>query len=164
MNPMESSSLARVQKLSRVFRVVCWILLVLLAMLAISVTVPQIQTALYEGRMVVTAITMSLLGHLYWAVAVFLLERLFRNFSRHGFFHRDGVRLLKWLGILFVGAGFFQGFMTTAMAASNREVLPYVLTSFFSMAAQILLGLFLLMLSWVMKEACDLKTQQSLTV
>ncbi|MCB1234947.1 MAG: DUF2975 domain-containing protein [Verrucomicrobiae bacterium] len=159
----------RIQKLSRLFQGVCRVLIGLLALAAISVSVPQVQKLLGGGRDLTLRafLPTTLFLHAYWIVALWLLERLFHSFARHGVFAPRGAHFLRWLGFMFLGSGalqFLQILLVLGLSISRSEELSILLASLPSVLGSLLLGATILMFGWVMEEGCELREQQSYTI
>jgi hypothetical protein len=157
-----SSRLDRIRKMSLLFRLVSRIMMAAIALVAISVTVPQLQNMARGATDSMTPqqafFPTALLVHGYWFGAVCLLERMFSAFANHGVFHPAGARFMKWLGGLVLAGGFLH-----LLGAAFLFAGPFFAGLFITIPV-LTLGGVLLMLGLVLEEACELREQQEYTI
>lgn len=164
----ETPRLRRVMKLSRALRLICRILMAGLV-LASAATVANVflgaappQNGALPGPVYLPAV---LLAYLWWFASILLLERMFNAFLHHGVFHPAGARCLKWLGAIYLLCGTLPvvGFVIQAIADPARvgELLTLVVAA---LNPALLGGLILLMIGWILEEACELRAEQDLTI
>ncbi len=166
---LQSPRLRRVLKLSRVFRIICWIMMAGLILAAIGVSIPQIQKLFTGGDGDAQTpqqafFPAALFLHAWWFAAIWFLERMFRSFSTNGVFHPSGARYLKWLGFWFLLSGCIPlvlGMFSFAIGNLRASEIIAILAPASSPA---LLGAIILMIGWILEEACELRAEQELTI
>lgn len=161
-----SPRLLRVQKLSRVFRLICRLLMAFIVLVAIFGAIPSLQRLFVnEGSLTTVSIFFpaAVFIHGYFFLMAWLLERMFNAFADYGVFHPSGARYLKWLGLLFIVSGSIQ--LMLGLYVMVFEVFHVaMLGGFYGTIGTIILGAFTLMLGWVLEEACELREQQVFTI
>ncbi len=164
----ETPRLRRVMKLSRTLRLICRILMAGLVLASAVTTVSVFrgtappQDGGSAGPVYLPAV---LLVYLWWFGSILLLERMFNAFLHRGVFHPSGARFLKWLGAMYLFCGTLPvvGFVIQLLGDSAHpgELLGLVVAS---LNPALLGGLILLMIGWILEEACELRAEQDLTI
>ena len=170
MKPTLPPRLVKVRQLSLAFRLVCRVLFVLTVLLGIGLAVPYL--LLYQpgvgakpGAYAVGVMVIGLVSLAYWAAGLWVLERLFSVFVTGRVLDPNSGRWLKWFGFWVATALLLPiGMrMTLDWAAFGR--LGAIREGPFAPAIGcFLLGLFLMMLGWVLEEASEPQAEQDLTV
>ena len=163
-----SPRLSRVRQISLAFRVMCRVLIVLTVLLLIALAVPMVTSygrgsggdLHYAGVRVLAVLTL-----IYWVVGLWMLERLFSVFASGRVFAPESGRWLTRFGFWVATVSLLPlgGRMALDWAAYGR--LGAVGEGPFAPAVGALfVGLFLMMLGWVLEEASELQAEQDLTV
>ena len=158
----DSPRLRKVEKLSRVCRLICRILLAVIILSAlfqlisplIRMTSISPHLAVYPGYLV---------NHGILIAGIWIMERVFNSFVERGVFHPGGARWLKWLGGLFIGVGLFHLF-GGLYVLTNQESPMVTVANLLGTVDSMIIGVFVLMLGWVLEEACELRKQQEFTI
>ncbi len=87
--------------------------------------------------------------------------RLLNLWETGVFFSKTNVRLLRWLGHLAFGNGLLG--VVAPVVSSGLVTFPSIIISPFN-SPWVVGGLFVIMLSYIMEEACKLREDQDLTV
>ena len=97
-------------------------------------------------------------------LAVVSFYRLLNLYEQGTVFSLANVRLYKWLGCLAVGYGLLEA--CAPMIRSDVDIFRHLEIFLFEVAGSpwIIGGLFVVMISLIMKEACKLREEQELTV
>ena len=164
-----SPRLARVRQLSLAFRMICRVLLVLTVLLAIGWVIPMLSRqptrgatpAAYDiGVMVIGLVSLS-----YFLGGLWMLERLFSVFATGHVFEPSSGRWLKRFGFwiatvmllpMVLRMGLDWAVFGRLGAIGEGPFAPIV--------GAFVVGLFLMMLGWVLEEASELQAEQELTV
>lgn len=164
---LSSSRREKVQRLSRVFRLMCRVLLGFGGFVIVGLTIPYMMARsgpapdLYSTGATVIGVA----GLCYWLVGAWLLERLFSNFIAGRFLETENGLWLKRFGFwmatccLFPFAGRYL--WDVALYGGPGAIKESPMAPIFG---SILAGLFLIMLGWVLEEAGELQAEQELTV
>ncbi|MDQ3815581.1 MAG: DUF2975 domain-containing protein [Armatimonadota bacterium] len=166
-SPLPSSRREKVQRLSRVFRLMCRVLLAFGSCVIVGLTIPYLLAR--RGPMPdfysMGATVIGMAGLCYWLLGAWLLERLFSNFIAGRHLESSSGLWLKRFGFwmatccLFPFAGRYLwdvAFYGAPGAIRETPMAPIF--------GSILAGLFLLMLGWVLEEAGELQAEQELTI
>ena len=163
-----SPRLERIRQVSRGFRMVCRVLIAVAVLLLIGVAIPM--AASYgPGRGAdlhhVGVGVLGLLSLAYWVAGLWMLERLFSVFVGGRVFDPDSGRWLTRFGFWVATVMLLPlaGRVALDWAAYGR--LGAIAEGPFAPAVgALLVGLFLMMLGWVLEEASELQAEQDLTV
>lgn len=166
-NPLSSSRREKVQRLSRVFRLLCQVLLGFGGLLIVGLGIPYFLAR--KGPMPdlysTGATVIGMAGVCYWFVGAWLLERLFSNFIAGRFLEASSGLWLKRFGFwmatccLFPFAGRYL--WDVALFGGPGAIKESPMAPIFG---SMLAGLFLIMLGWVLEEAGELQAEQELIV
>jgi hypothetical protein len=101
----------------------------------------------------------AFLHTLYYAMGGILFVLLFSSYEKGRVFNLDTVRGLRWIGFWMIGA-WLAGVLFNFSGILWREMPPIEL----SLGPELLSGLFLCLIAWIMEEGCRLAEEQALTV
>jgi hypothetical protein len=179
MNPSVEARLEKVKRTSRGARRVCYWLMVLVGLgalvgVAATLTLPETLTCdvggvrqscadLPPGGAVLTIVALVGGLSLVWA-ALYRLARLFGNYSRGEIFTRASVREIRWLGYLAVAYAVFQLAVFVAALAVFAGAESATNLRFDLPIGPAVVASFLLLLSWVMDVAAEMREENELTV
>jgi Protein of unknown function (DUF2975) len=169
MNTTHSARLDKARQLSRGCRLICRLLLAAATLLRIAIAIPM-GMSLSASTPTWRAYTLStdvigVLSVVYWAAGIWVLERLFNVFVTGRVFDPSSGFWLKRFGFWVATVQLlpFAARATLDMAVFGRlgavSNTPYT-----PIIDCLLLGLFLIMLGWVLEEGSDLQAEQDLTV
>jgi len=165
-----SPRLAKVQQFSLLFRMTCRVLLVGTALAGIGFLVPYLlssQSSSSDQRDTysIGVMVIGLLYLTYWGLGLWILERLFNVFVSGRVFDVESGRWLKRFG-LWVGTCLLLPLLSRMawdwanygrLGAIRDAPLAPVVVCF-------VVGLFLMMLGWVLEEGSELQAEHDLTV
>jgi hypothetical protein len=181
MNPRVEARLEKFKRTSRSARRVCFLLMVLVAIVAAvtvagRLTMPEMLTCDVNGLrqpcgdlppQAAAFIVVALVGSLAFVLtALYRLARLFQNYGRGEIFTRNSVREIRWLGYVAVAYAIFQVVLfvaALALSASSAVEWPAELRGDLPIGT-VVAASFILLLSWVMDVGAELREENELTV
>jgi hypothetical protein len=181
METRVEARLAKVKRLSRSARRVCFLLMALVTlmtavMVATTLAIPETLTCDVNGLrrqcsalspQALTLTLVALIGGVGLVLtALHRLARLFQNYSRGEIFTRSSVREIRLLGYVAVAYAVFQVLLfvgTLALSARGMLDWPTDLRVDFPIAPFVVAS-FILLLSWVMDVGAELREENELTV
>jgi hypothetical protein len=116
----------------------------------LSLSPHQTYTAPFDipARVIVVAVgRFSLIGF-----GLFLLNRLFGQFERGNFFTNENVRCIKYLGLIVAGDWLLKTILDLMAGRIGLEL------------NELLFGLFIVLIAWIMDEGRKIHEEQQLTV
>ena len=176
MSPKIGSRLNRIKTVSRIFRVITSILVVIWALLAALFVLGSVKYALGGGGQPVPGTMqfhisfsphqtytvpfhISLPVFLLGAVQLFLsgfglilLNRLFRLYERGYFFKTENIRCIKFLGLIIVGIWLTKTILELMARQNNIE------------GSGLVYGGLVVFIAWIMDEGRKISEEQELTV
>ena len=181
MNPRTEARLEKVKRTSRSARRVCFLLMVLVGLVAaitaaVALTGPAQMTCVFNGlRQPCSEMSSQALAFGFVALvggvglllaALHRLARLFENYARGEIFTRASVRELRLLGYVAVAYAIFQFILFVgglALVAGAAAASPTDLRIDFPIAPAVIAS-FILLLSWVMDVGAEIREENELTV
>jgi hypothetical protein len=164
---LPSSRREKVRRMSQGFRTLCRIFLGLGLLVIVGLIVPYVAARSGRGPDLYSAgaTTIGIAGLCYWVAGAWVLERLFSNFVAGRYLEASSGLWLKRFGFWMatccafpVGARWLWDVALYGGPGAIRDTpLPPIIGS-------ILVGMFLIMLGWVLEEAAEVQAEQELTI
>ncbi|ODN41829.1 DUF2975 domain-containing protein [Piscirickettsia litoralis] len=179
---MEDVTLRKIKRVSFIIQCVCWLII-------IALPIPYVVYWLYNGAWALrpaSSLSVSTIVELgyplrslifitsflpatTYMLACYKLIRIFKNYAVGKIFVLDNVRHYRHLGIASLLWAIFTPISKSLLSVLTTYMNPPGYR-FFSLQLNdgtviaIFIGLILIVISWVMREACQLKEQQELTI
>ncbi len=172
MRPENQTRLRRIRHASTVFRVICDLLLALVALIGVGTVVTVVsgfggvdfgdvmfRTARMGvgHRLILGAITGAAWGILF--KCIYHLRRLFEDFARGEIFTRHAVGQLRWFGIACVLWGVMSFVWMLSFAVSSHPT-----RTFTGNLDSLVTGAVIIVIAWFMDMATDLREENELTI
>ncbi len=167
VSPKGNVRLNRIKTVSRIFRALLGLYAVAIILLFVGYAFaampnnppgPQpVSFLLYNffvkpHHVPVQAVLMEIVRLGLYGYGMILLNRLFSRFERGNFFTAENVRCVRWLGLVVV-ADWFAGFM---LAVMSRWIVIQ--------PGELLVGLFVVLISWIADEGRKIQEEQEFTI
>ena len=172
ISPKAGSRLNRIKIISRIFRVLIGILVVLMMLMSALFFLASVKL-LVSGPPMVDTLHISFSPHqaytspfnvplpvlLIGAVqlglggcGLILLNRLFKLYERGDFFKTENIRCIKFLGLIVIGIWLTQTILELMAHQNNLE------------ASGLVYGVLIVFIAWIMDEGRKIQEEQELTV
>jgi hypothetical protein len=102
----------------------------------------------------------------FYAILMFLLHRMIHRFAKGHMFVDDTLRSMHQLGVVLIGFSLIQSLvsMISSFGLQATDNVPVFYYNFIPDPAPLAVGLFLLAIKYVLKNAMALKTENELTI
>ena len=170
LSPIANHPLKRIQKASALLRMIFFISTVvfgLIGVLGYGITIAGVQPGLSFY------LNFSSLGH---AVECWFAYKLFSNYVNGDLFDPKAICWIRWIGItsLLMGGGniwnallqrlhdgYFQHINSSPLIV---EIVVYLQLMFFNLVHNLVFGLIIILVAWIMDEGRKIQEEQELTV
>jgi Protein of unknown function (DUF2975) len=172
MRPENETRLRKIRHASTAFRVICDLLLALIALIGVGTVVTVVSglggvdlgdvmfrtAGMGVGhRLILGAITSAAWGILF--KCIYHLRRLFGDFARGEIFTRHAVGQLRWFGIACVLWGVMSFVWMLSLAVSSHPT-----RTFAGNLDSLVTGAVIIVIAWFMDMATDLREENELTI